>query len=367
MFPTRREAIERAKDFLLAQAEQSFAETRHAMSFPRWAGFRAMSEQQSSDVFARAVLGGVLLDIADLAHDAPAFQADLRAIARREADYVASAKLADRAGGWSYFPGLPELPPDLDSLAAALALFARVSPEHVALCEEPIALALAQMADDGSIQTWLVAPSDPAHLRAAMDWGVRACWGRGADPEVCARFYHALLAYDHRRFRSLALRGARYVCANQQPAGGWHATWYWGAVYGTSLCLGLLRALGSMPVEVERAQQFLFELQRPDGGWGVWQSVPLDTAIALLELIPALGENEHTLALAEAACRGVECLLQYQGLDGHWNASPWIKMEIGRAQDAPARTATYQSATLTTAFCLRALLAVNRMCERTDI
>jgi hypothetical protein len=125
----------------------------------------------------------------------------------------------------------------------------------------------------------------------------------------------------------------------------------------------------------------------------MWQSVPLDTAIALSELIAALGGNEHALASADgrsprlnivsekaergiplsaqaqrqAIGRGVECLLQYQGLDGHWNPSPWIKMEIGRAQGAPARTATYQSATLTTAFCLPALLAVNRMCEHTDI
>ena len=29
-------------------------------------------------------------------------------------------KLTDRDGGWSYFPDLPELPPDLDSLSAAM-------------------------------------------------------------------------------------------------------------------------------------------------------------------------------------------------------------------------------------------------------
>ena len=56
------------------------------------------------------------------------FKDTLQEIAHREARYVAQATLKGRAGGWSYFPDLPELPPDLDSLSAALHLFARVAP-----------------------------------------------------------------------------------------------------------------------------------------------------------------------------------------------------------------------------------------------
>lgn len=61
-------------------------------------------------------------------------------------------------------------------------------------------------------------------------------------------------------------------------------------------------------------------------------------------------------ANAPAFKRGVAWLLDHQTQAGHWMGTPWIKMEIGRAQGQVWRTATFQSDTLTTAFALRTLL-----------
>ena len=105
-------AIRRAKEYLLDEADKGFPETLHTMHFPRLAGFTAWNERQSSDIFVRAVLATVILDIAKLLPDDTDFCRAVRDIARREADYVAQAKRSDCRGGWSYFQRLPELPPE---------------------------------------------------------------------------------------------------------------------------------------------------------------------------------------------------------------------------------------------------------------
>src|SRR5215469_8848910 len=92
-------AIERASAYLLSQSQEQFAEVRHRMKFSRAAGFTCTDEEQSGDIFARATLAHLLLDIAEGL--GPGLRHSFMAIARREADYVASTKLQNRAGGWS--------------------------------------------------------------------------------------------------------------------------------------------------------------------------------------------------------------------------------------------------------------------------
>jgi squalene-hopene/tetraprenyl-beta-curcumene cyclase len=351
--PSLDQAIERATQHLLSQAEAGFPETRHVMRFPRSEGFRARQEEHSSDVFARAVLAGVLLDIAGLSDEDERFKATLRQIAHREARYVAQAKLKDRAGGWSYFPDLPELPPDLDSLAAALLLFARIAPEYTALCEDPVRVALDGVMPDGALKTWIISSKDHPKQRTCMQEAIALYWGDSADVEVCAQFFRALISHDHDRYYPTVLRGAHYVQEHQQPDGSWKAGWYWGPAYGSSLCMDLLRLLGVGEQAQSRGEQFFLASQRKNGGWGMWESVPLDTALSLWALRrPQLAEHP------EVAARAVGFLLDFQAPDGWWDPSPWIKMEVGRAEGQISCTMTYQSATLTTAFCLRSLLLV---------
>jgi hypothetical protein len=66
-----------ASAYLLAQADQQFAEARHRMKFPHAVGFSGSSEDQSGDIFARATLANLFLDIADLLQ-APEWAASLR-------------------------------------------------------------------------------------------------------------------------------------------------------------------------------------------------------------------------------------------------------------------------------------------------
>jgi hypothetical protein len=138
----------------------------------------------------------------------------------------------------------------------------------------------------------------------------------------------------------------------QRADGGWSATWYWGEVQACDLAMRVLCGAGDERVARARASRFLLETQREDGGWGVWESVPLDTALALAALAD-VGVDVPP----EAIARGVDSLLSFQTLGGFWKGTPWIKMDIGRATGTIARTATYTSAAVTTAVCLRALAA----------
>ncbi len=352
-------AVADGRTYLLAQADANFEEARHDMTFPRWAGFRARVEQQTGDIFARAVLAPICLDFAEIAADET--DSTWQEIARREADYVAGARLRDRAGGWSYFPQLPELPPDLDSLAAALSLFSRAAPQHLPLCDEPIRLALAQQAPDGTLPTWILASTNTPTQHSVMQRGVERFWGAAIDVEVCARFFFALHAANPARFADAVHRGAEFIASQQQPSGLWSATWYWGDVYGTGLCLRLLRRLQTAETAVSRAVDAVCRSQRTDGGWGRWESVPLDTALALWVIMRNdISDQEEILF---RACR---ILLEHQATDGSWPATPWIKMDVGRATSRISQTLTYQSRTITTAFVVRSLMLVGRHCERWD-
>ncbi len=340
--------------FLCAQAENGFPDARHEMRFPRRAGFRVRWEHQSSDVFARAVLGDVLLDIAALLRPSSEQATTLRGLAVREAAHIAASRLRDRHGGWSYFPDLPELPPDIDSLAAALTLFARAAPEHAALCRPPIEQVLLTAAADGAIETWILDPRNHTTQLVAMRRGVKRFWGQGPDIEVCARFYAALWLYDREQFAEHCGRGAAFVASHQQGDGSWSATWYWGPVYGTGLALQLLHRTGAEPAALSRGVAYLQRSRRRDGGWGVSQTTALDTALAIWALDECGALTEDVLDAS------VQRLLERQDRDGSWLATPWIKMDVGRASRRIRHTLTWGSTSLTCAFCVRALLLARR-------
>ncbi|WP_167854834.1 prenyltransferase/squalene oxidase repeat-containing protein [Mangrovimicrobium sediminis] len=354
-----RQAAQDAANWLLVEAGRGWPTTEHRMRFPRRFGFGGDGEEHASDVLARAVIALEILHAADApaGRNIPALQRLRSNVVPAEAKHVARARLADRGGGWSYFPTLPELPPDLDSLAAALCLFSLAAPNYLPLTYAPARLALDSASAEGAIGTWLLAPDDARSALKRMRYGISKHFGRGVDVEVVARFYLGLQLADPGHYADAITRGADFVARQQRPDGAFTATWYFGDICGTLLCLQLLCTLDAHRQPRSRALAFLTAAVREDGGFGLWQSTPLETAAAIQALV--------LLQLADKSIveRAVRRLLDFQAQHGGFNPSPWIRMDIGRPARRVEKSLIHQSAAVSTAFCLRALVEAQHFLE----
>lgn len=340
-------AASAAWDHLLAQAEVGFPDACHAMGFPAWAGFSAEEEVQRSDTFARGVVAELLVDCGRL--DAPRQEA-ARSLARREAHHLAEAAARRPDGGLAYFPGLPELPPDADSLASALVLSAEAAPELAPRWARWLELAAAPILEGAPPRTWLVDPDAPPRAREAMLRGIRLHWGEGLDVGVAARLLRALLIVDRGRFEGAVSAATAALLRDRAPEDPFDATWYWGQAHPTALVADLLLELDPRHAALPGIGRALGGLQRADDrGWGRWRAAGLPTAHALAALARIEGDSP-------ALRQGLACLLDLQRRDGGWGESPWIMMERGRAAGSPAGATTFASTSVSTAHALRALL-----------
>lgn len=318
--PSSEAAAARARDWLIAAGEAGFPDACHTMTFPRAFGFTGEPERQASDLFARGAIGLWLVSAAQaLGNDV-----QLLRLACAQAEHLAHHRADPLIGGWSYFPGLPELAPDLDSLGVALALFAQAAPQHLPLCAPAVTLALAQRDDDGAIGTFLIADDDPPDRRAAMERGNALYWGNTADADAMARFHLGLLAAG----RTDVTVPLAWFGRQQSADGRWPVPWYAGHA-GTALVLALFEAVAPDHPAAQTARSFLAR----------WPEEPTPLALS------------HSRAGAKA----VEALVALQAPDGSWPPTPWIRMPIGRPSGQVQRVLTWRSRAVTTAACLAAL------------
>jgi hypothetical protein len=342
------DAILQGTAYLQEQEKLGYIEAAHLALLPKRSRRGQIAGCRWGTVFQRALVLEAIWEAkaTGVPIDRATFDADLQCLI--------DLRLHDRRGGWSYFPGIPELPPDCDDLGQVLhVLLSTDSPRIAELCDDAIELALAGQRDDGSIDTWIADPTDPASIIAKRK--TQAVWGSSPDIEVMANFLWALRRYDSRRFARAVQIGASFLAGRQDEHGYWSSTWYPGLYYGTWACTRLLAGLGTFPKNVERARQAILDSQQPTGGWGEPAPTALDTAYALMTLrLVERGGTERAVV-----SRGVRFLLAEQRADGSWSPSPFIKMEPEVAP--PVRLPGYHdrwygSATISTSFATRALL-----------
>jgi squalene-hopene/tetraprenyl-beta-curcumene cyclase len=347
------EIADAAVNFLLAQAANGFSETRHWMRFPRSQGFSSQDEVHAGDVFQRAVIIDALLDAkAELG-------LDLDKLISAEIDYLLSCRRPAKLGAWSYFPDLPELPADADTLGQMIRILARTgrSSDLGTACKPALAILLSDgINEDGSIDTWILPRRPESHQRIQAHF-VRTAWGTGADCEVMANLLDALLVWEPFRYNQISLNAVRYIEAQQQPAGSWLSTWYYGPFYGTYACSRLVRRLHLGSTTMQKAEVFLHQTQAEDGGWGVGPgSDPLSTGLALLGLanVEAGEPAENQIA---TVTRSLDFLASSMHGDRAWIGAPFIKMPVNRPGGLGGPEITFGSSTITAAYCLKATLA----------
>ncbi len=363
--------------FIVQQWQLGFGEARHIMAFPRDQfpldplrdaegqgnqSFSAPSEYQYGDVFQRAIIADVLCDANDHLHG------QMQLLIDYEINYILSQRRSD-TGGWSYFPALPELPPDADDLAQVMQVLVRTQRQTDIMdtCEPLLSILLDENVHaDGSFETWILPVTGRMPIQERQAMFTRLAWGIGPDNDVMANLLYALVLYDWKRFAATIQHGVEYLKRQQEASGAWMSTWYHGAYYGTYVCLRLLTAVAHESTAIQRAWHFLRSQQHPDGGWGMnGESDALNTALALLGLAVIhhsarthnLWPRDQLKGDRERAARALGYLQGCQETGKGWPSCEFIRMEMGRATGDVLRTLSYGSRTITTAYVLKAALA----------
>lgn len=346
------QALIKGITFLQDQEQKDYLEARHL----EMTGKRGMNIEEPACYWGSVFQRAVTLHSLALARQAGFFVN--REIFEADLKVLIDSRLKSRKGGWSYFPDWQHLPPDCDDLAEVLhVLIALSHPETSKLCEDPLELALHGQKRDGSISTWIADPADESSL-GARDF-MHEIWGSQPDAEVMANLLYALWKYDCDRFRDNISAGTSYLAGRQNSDGSWTSTWYEGLYYGTWVCCRHLAAAGGFDDNLSMAKSFLLKTQRKDGGWDT-EGV-LNTAYALLTLAGNLNERNPELIFPAA-----RKILSLQRVDGSWSESPFIKMKTLGRESMPGKESKpffYGSCTMSTAFAVRALLALKKLIQ----
>lgn len=345
--------------WLLQQWRLHFHEARHVMRFGAGLGFTG-AELQVGDVFARAIVTGTLIDADDV------LGGQLQPCIDREISYLMAARRSE-PGLWSYFPGLPELPPDADDAAEVIRLLVRTgrAAELAGQIRDCLSLAFGDCAHgDGSFETWLIPGGAAGPVAVRQREYARRFWGEGPDVEVMANLLQAARLFDRCAHAQPVASGIGYVLAAQDADGSWPTSWYHGRGYAAYACSRLLadhpeagrEQLRSCGQQAEAAVNGSTAAQ---GGGRAAASAgepgPVSTALALLALAEV---RRGGLPVRDDAVRaGLGRLSRWQDADGGLPTAQFVRMELGRTGELPAHTLSYGSRTVTTALACRAALA----------
>jgi hypothetical protein len=331
-----RRALDMATEMLLAEQRDAFRESIHHLSFPRMGW---VYETHPAWVSFRAVALDALLDAYHAGLGVP------HAVLAAEAVALLRGKHRLVRGGWNYTPDVQELPPDTDDLGQVTQVLHRLGGHALSMtCDEGIRLALDASEPDGGIHTWILDPRAVSSADATVREYLGIMGGWGVHPEVVANFLYGLLLADPVRYAQPLQMGADYLRSVQAPEGSWSSKWYKGPYYGTFRAVAVLAALAPRSEALDRARLFLTSRQLASGAFGESGGDPLSTALACLTLAQ-LGEHQ-------AAAHAEEYLQSAQERDGGFPACTWISFPT---MDGPV---DYGSRTMTTAFCLKAMLAL---------
>jgi len=245
-------------------------------------------------------------------------------------------------GGW-YFEFNNEFYPDTDDTAQVLLALNKVDNpreryQH-SVVERAIAWEFAMQARSGGWGSF-----DKDNTKMIFQYIPFADHNAMLDPptvDITGRILEMLATYGYTRDDKRVERAVQFIFRQQEPDGSWFGRWGVNYIYGTFLVLRGLDAVGidHHEPQIQQAAEWIRMVQNPDGGWGetcgsyddsntrgVGPSTPSQTAWALLGLLAAGDDRSDSLA------KGVRWLLTRQRADGSWDES------LG---NGPARQALY--------------------------
>ncbi|MGB0064037.1 MAG: squalene--hopene cyclase [Terracidiphilus sp.] len=234
-------------------------------------------------------------------------------------------------GGW-YFEFNNEFYPDTDDTAQVLLALSRVDNpreryQHE-VAQRAIAWEWAMQCRNGGWGSF-----DKDNTKMIFQYIPFADHNAMLDPpsvDITGRMLETLAVYGYTREDKRVERAIDFIFKEQEPDGSWFGRWGVNYIYGTFLVLRGLDAIGvdHLEPQVQQAAEWIRMVQNADGGWGescgtydepdtrgIGVSTPSQTAWALLALLAAGDDRSDSIA------KGVRWLLDRQREDGSWDES----------------------------------------------
>jgi squalene-hopene/tetraprenyl-beta-curcumene cyclase len=146
--------------------------------------------------------------------------------------------------------------------------------------------------------------------------------------DITGRVLEMLANYGVSRSDPRVERAIQFLYREQEPDGSWFGRWGVNYLYGTFLVLRGLEAMGvwNHEPQIQQAAEWIRSVQNSDGGWGescasyddptlrgIGVSTASQTAWAILGLLAA-GDTR-----SDSVAKGIRWLLQHQNPDGSWS------------------------------------------------
>ncbi len=249
---------------------------------------------------------------------------------RHKGDWAEKVRKTE-PGGW-YFEFNNEFYPDTDDTAQVLLALSRVeNPREryqYEVSQRAIHWLFAMQCGNGG---W--ASFDKDNTKMIFQYIPFADHNAMLDPptvDITGRMLEMLSNYGYTRADKRVERAIQFVFREQEPDGSWFGRWGVNYIYGTFLVLRGLEAIGVEHNEpqIQQAAEWIRMVQNPDGGWGesclsyddpvqrgIGPSTPSQTAWAILGLLAA-GDNR-----SDSVAKGIRWLLDRQKESGDWDES----------------------------------------------
>jgi len=249
---------------------------------------------------------------------------------RHKGDWAVKVKNAE-PGGW-YFEFNNEFYPDTDDTAQVLLALNLVDNPREKLqydvSQRAIQWLFAMQCKNGG---W--ASFDKDNTKMIFQYIPFADHNAMLDPptvDITGRILEMLSNYGYTRDDKRVQRAIDFIFREQEPDGSWFGRWGVNYIYGTFLVLRGLDAMGidHHEPQIQQAAEWIRMVQNSDGGWGesclsyddpdqrgIGPSTPSQTAWAILGLLAA-GDNR-----SDSVAKGIRWLLERQKSTGEWDES----------------------------------------------
>jgi squalene-hopene/tetraprenyl-beta-curcumene cyclase len=234
-------------------------------------------------------------------------------------------------GGW-YFEFANEWYPDTDDTAQVLLALNRVENPRERyqdqVCRRALDWVLAMQCKNGGWGSF-----DKDNTKMIFQYIPFADHNAMLDPptaDITGRILEMLATYGYTRDDKRVQKAINFIFKEQEPDGSWFGRWGVNYLYGTYLVLRGLDAIGvdHLEPQVQQAAEWVRMVQNADGGWGetcgtydfpdtrgIGLSTPSQTAWALLALLSAGDDRSDSIA------KGIRWLLTHQLPSGGWDES----------------------------------------------